>query len=58
MYMAARAEGKKLKYVATIDEDGTAKVEKFGHWLSCGRYCRIYLDGVMKKWSHWLWEEH
>ena len=46
------------KEVFTIDEDGTAKVEKFGHWLSCGRYCRIYLDGVMKKWNHWLWEEH
>ena len=46
------------KQVFTIDEDGTAKVEKFGHWLSRGRYCRIYLDGVMKKWNHWLWEEH
>ena len=46
------------KEVFTIDEDGTAKVGKFGHWLSCGRYCRIYLDGVMKKWNHWLWEEH
>ena len=46
------------KQIFTIDEDGTAKVEKFGHWLSCGRYCRIILDGVTKQWSHWLWEEH
>lgn len=40
------------KQVMTIDEDGTSKVEKFGHWLSRGKYCRIILDGVTKQWTH------
>ena len=44
----------KYKQVFTIEEDGTSKVEKFGHWLSRGRYCKIILDGVLKKWNHWF----
>ena len=40
------------KQVMTIDEDGTSKIEKFGHWLSRGRYCRIILDGVTQQWTH------
>ena len=42
----------KYKQVFTIEEDGTSKVEKFGHWLSRGRYCKIILDGVLKQWNH------
>ena len=44
----------KYKQVFTIEEDGTSKVEKFGHWLSRGRYCKIILDGVLKQWNHWF----
>ena len=44
----------KYKQVFTIDAEGTSKVEKFGHWLSRGRYCKIILDGVLKKWNHWF----
>ena len=44
----------KYKQVFTIEEDGTSKVEKFWHWLSRGRYCKIILDGVLKKWNHWF----
>ena len=35
----------KYKQVFTIDAEGTSRVEKFGHWLSRGRYCKIILDG-------------
>ena len=42
------------KQIMTIDEDGTAKVEKFGHWLSRGRHCWIILDGETKQWTHWF----
>ena len=38
-----------------IDADGTARIDKFGHWLSRGRYCRIMLDGETKQWTHPLW---
>jgi hypothetical protein len=38
-----------------IDEDGTARIDKFGHWLSRGRYCRIILDGKTVQWTHPLW---
>ena len=44
----------KYKQVFTIDAEGTSRVEKFGHWLSRGRYCKIILDGVQKKWNHWF----
>ena len=46
------------KQVMTIGDDGTSKVEKFGHWLSRGRYCRIILDGETKQWTHGIFEEH
>ena len=45
----------KYMQVMTIDEEGTSKIEKFGHWLSRGRYCRIILDGETKQWFHPLW---
>ena len=38
-----------------IDDDGTARVDKFGHWLSRGRSCRIILDGKTVQWIHPLW---
>ena len=38
-----------------IDDDGTARVEKFGHWLSRSRHCRIILDGKTVQWTHPLW---
>ena len=38
-----------------IDEAGTARIDKFGHWLSRSRYCRIILDGETKQWMHPLW---
>ena len=42
----------KYKQVFTIEEDGTSKVEKFGHWLSRGRYCKIILDGQTIQTEH------
>ena len=45
----------KYKQIMTIDDEGTSKIEKFGHWLSRGRYCRIILDGETKQWFHPLW---
>lgn len=47
-------EGDMYKQVMTIDESGTSRIEKFGHWLSRGRYCRIILDGETKQWTHGL----
>ena len=44
----------KYMQIMTIDEDGAARIEKFGHRLSRGRYCRIILDGVTKQWNHWF----
>jgi hypothetical protein len=38
-----------------IDEDGTARIDKFGHWLSRSRNCRIILDGKTVQWTHPLW---
>lgn len=38
-----------------IDEDGVARIGKFGHWLSRSRYCRIILDGETVQWTHPLW---
>lgn len=35
--------------IMSIDEDGTAKVEKFGHWLSRSRNDEIVLDGVRER---------
>ena len=38
-----------------IDEDGTARIDKFGHWLSRSMHCRIILDGETKQLTHPLW---
>ena len=38
-----------------IDEVGTTRIDKFGHWLSRSRNCRILLDGKTVQWTHPLW---
>ena len=38
-----------------IDDNGTARIDKFGHWLSRSRHCRIMLDGKTVQWTHPLW---
>ena len=38
-----------------IEEDGTARIDKYGHWLSRSRYCHIILDGDTKQWTHPIW---
>ena len=38
-----------------IDENGTAQIDKFGHWLSRSRSCRIMLDGKIVQRIHPLW---
>ena len=38
-----------------IGEDGTARIDKFGHWLSRSRHCRIILDGETRQLTHPLW---
>ena len=38
-----------------IDEDGVSKVEKYGHWITRSRFCRVVLDGTTVQWSHPLW---
>ena len=40
------------KQIMSIDESGTSKIEKYGHWVSRGRYCRIILDGTTQQWNH------
>ncbi len=47
--LAARGDG------ALTDDEVKARIVKFGHWLSRGRYCRIMLDGETKQWTHPLW---
>ena len=39
----------------SIDEDGITKVEKFGHWITRSRFCRVVLDGTTVQWSHPIW---
>ena len=39
----------------TVDGNGVCKTEKFGHWISRSRYCRVILDGRTLQWSHPLW---
>ena len=39
----------------SIDSDGVVKVEKFGHWTTRSRHCRVVLDGNTIQWSHPLW---
>ena len=38
-----------------IDDNGTARIDKFGHWLSRSRHCRVMLDGKTVQWAHPLW---
>ena len=38
-----------------IDDNGMARIDKFGHWLSRSRHCRIMLDGRTVQWTHPLW---
>ena len=38
-----------------VDEDGVCRTEKFGHWISRSRFCRVVLDGVQLQGSHPLW---
>ena len=39
--------GRNDKYMQTrhIDANGTYRTEKFGHWISRSRWCRVILDG-------------
>ena len=39
--------GRNDKYMQNryIDENGTYRTEKFGHWISRSRWCRVILDG-------------
>ena len=39
----------------SIDGDGVFKTEKFGHWISRDRWCRVILDGETLQWTHPLW---
>lgn len=45
------------RQVFTIDENGTSKIEKHGHWLSRSRNCVIKLDGEVIQESH-VEEDH
>ena len=38
--------------IFTINQFGTAKIEKHGHWLSRSVLCVITLDGEIIQWSH------
>jgi hypothetical protein len=35
-----------------IDADGVFRTDKFGHWISRSRWCRIILDGRTEQWFH------
>ena len=37
-----------------IDESGTYRTDKFDHWISRSRWCRVILDGMTLQWTH-LW---
>ena len=37
-----------------IDDDGVYKTEKFNHWISRSRWCRVILDGVTLQFTHGL----
>ena len=39
----------------SIDANGVYRVEKFGHWTTRDRSCRVVLDGETLQWSHPLW---
>jgi len=38
--------------IFSISEDGTASIEKHGHTMSRGRFCRIIVDGKTIQWMH------
>ena len=38
--------------IFSISTDGTASVEKHGHKMSRGRFCRVILDGKTIQWVH------
>ena len=38
--------------IFSISEDGTATIEKHGHTMSRGRFCRIIVDGKTIQWTH------
>ena len=38
-----------------IDDNGKARIDKIGHWLSRTRHCHIILDGKTVQWTHPLW---
>jgi hypothetical protein len=40
--------------IFSISEDGTATIEKHGHTMSRGRFCRIIVDGKTIQWTHGL----
>ena len=40
--------------IFSISEDGTATIEKHGHTMSRGRFCRIVIDGKTIQWTHGL----
>ena len=40
------------KQIFSIDTNGTAKIEKHGHWLSRSRNCVIMLDGKVIQEGH------
>ena len=44
----------KYKQNRHIDDSGTYRTDKFGHWISRSRWCRVVLDGTTLQWWH-LW---
>ena len=38
--------------IFSISDDGTASIEKHGHTMSRGRFCRIIVDGKTIQWVH------
>ena len=38
-----------------VDQAGETRVDKFGHWTSRSRFCRVVLDGNTLQESHPTW---
>ena len=38
-----------------VDDAGSCRTEKYGHWILRSRFCRIILDGETLQWGHPLW---
>jgi hypothetical protein len=38
--------------IFSISDDGTSSIEKHGHTMSRGRFCRIIVDGKTIQWMH------